>query len=215
MQRYTLMNKSACPTTEWSKAILLSSDDCLCPRDDGSIGLYSDMEEELQKESAGWRIIYNEVVAENNKICLTLDRVRQEKDKEIATLVAQRNGYMHGQDKMMERYNLILSEKDQEIATLKSEIERLRIKLDEMHRGISHRSFMRHAPYVSHEAPKEDKWRSTMICNNCHQYGIYWKNLGGITPYTYCPHCHHTNCQAPEIQREEEADDNEVPYEPA
>lgn len=39
---------------------------------------------------------------------------------------------------------------------LTAEIERLRIKLDEVQRGVSHRSFIRHAPYVSHEEKKDD-----------------------------------------------------------
>ncbi len=52
---------------------------------------------------------------------------------------------------------------------------------------------------------------STMICNNCGQYGIYWKNLTGIHPFTYCPNCGGTNCQRlppPELI-EEEIDEEE------
>jgi hypothetical protein len=33
-----------------------------------------------------------------------------------------------------------------------------------------------------------------MICSICHRYGIYWKNLSGICPYTFCPNCHNKNC---------------------
>ena len=35
-------------------------------------------------EIAGWKTAYDEVVAENNKICQTFDRMRAEKDREIA-----------------------------------------------------------------------------------------------------------------------------------
>jgi hypothetical protein len=45
---------------------------------------------------------------------------------------------------------------------------------------------------------------STMVCGNCGRYGIYWKNLSGLSPYTYCPNCGGTNCQTPEEPREEE-----------
>jgi hypothetical protein len=51
---------------------------------------------------------------------------------------------------------------------------------------------------------------STMICGNCGRYGIYWKNLGGLQPYTYCPNCNGTNCQKPEEPHfEEEGPDEE------
>jgi hypothetical protein len=50
---------------------------------------------------------------------------------------------------------------------------------------------------------------STMVCGCCHRYGIYWKNLSGITPYTYCPSCGCTNCQKPEEPRQEEAGPDE------
>jgi hypothetical protein len=36
---------------------------------------------------------------------------------------------------------------------------------------------------------------ATMICSICGKYGIYWKNLSGLSPYTYCPNCGNTNCQ--------------------
>lgn len=35
----------------------------------------------------------------------------------------------------------------------------------------------------------------TMVCSICGKYGLYWKNLGGLSPWTYCPHCGGTNCQ--------------------
>lgn len=47
---------------------------------------------------------------------------------------------------------------------------------------------------------------STMVCSICGKYGIYWKNLcglSGLSPYTFCPHCRNTNCQQPEPQPEE------------
>ena len=43
-----------------------------------------------------------------------------------------------------------------------------------------------------------------MRCENCGQYGIYWKNLTGLTPYTYCPKCENVNCQIPEEKTQEE-----------
>jgi hypothetical protein len=43
---------------------------------------------------------------------------------------------------------------------------------------------------------------STMICGNCGRYGIYWKNLTGLSPYTSCPNCGGTNCQKPEEPQE-------------
>ena len=49
---------------------------------------------------------------------------------------------------------------------------------------------------------------STMICDICHMYGIYWKNLTGMNPYTYCPNRGNTNCQEPEPRREEESEEN-------
>ena len=50
---------------------------------------------------------------------------------------------------------------------------------------------------------------STMVCGRCHQYGIYWKNLGGLQPYTFCPNCGGGNCQMPEEPREEDGPDEE------
>ena len=45
---------------------------------------------------------------------------------------------------------------------------------------------------------------STMYCAKCHLIGIYWKNLGGINEYTFCPNCGGVNCQQVEIENEEE-----------
>jgi len=47
---------------------------------------------------------------------------------------------------------------------------------------------------------------SQMICSICHRYGIYWKNLGGLAPYTFCPRCNNTKCQQPEIREQEESE---------
>jgi len=30
---------------------------------------------------------------------------------------------------------------------------------------------------------------ATMICGNCGRTGIYWRDLWGLSPYTYCPNC--------------------------
>lgn len=43
-----------------------------------------------------------------------------------------------------------------------------------------------------------------MKCDICGNFGIYWKNLCGVSPYTYCPHCEQTNCQVPELQEDED-----------
>lgn len=51
---------------------------------------------------------------------------------------------------------------------------------------------------------------SQMICSNCGRYGIYWKDLTGVSPYTYCPHCRCTNCQMSEEPPEEEEEQDEV-----
>jgi hypothetical protein len=50
----------------------------------------------------------------------------------------------------------------------------------------------------------------TMICSLCHQRGIYWKNLTGLVPYTYCPNCGETNCQEPEPYRQEENEEEDA-----
>jgi hypothetical protein len=42
-----------------------------------------------------------------------------------------------------------------------------------------------------------------MRCGMCGRMGIYWKNLTGMIPWTYCPHCEGTNCQEPEKEVEE------------
>lgn len=52
---------------------------------------------------------------------------------------------------------------------------------------------------------------TTMICGNCNQYGIYWENLTGLQPYTYCPHCKGQNCQTPEEPHWEEEEELEPP----
>ena len=51
----------------------------------------------------------------------------------------------------------------------------------------------------------------TMVCSVCGNYGIYWKNLGGLRPYTYCPTCGGTDCEMPEqrSQDEEESEDEQ------
>lgn len=41
-----------------------------------------------------------------------------------------------------------------------------------------------------------------MICK-CGKYGIYWKNLHTISPYTYCPHCKQINSYIEEELKEE------------
>uniref|UniRef100_A0A6M3KD68 Uncharacterized protein n=1 Tax=viral metagenome TaxID=1070528 RepID=A0A6M3KD68_9ZZZZ len=46
-----------------------------------------------------------------------------------------------------------------------------------------------------------------MVCSICGRYDIYWKNLTGLSPYTYCPNCGGTNCQIPEPQQEEEEEE--------
>jgi hypothetical protein len=51
---------------------------------------------------------------------------------------------------------------------------------------------------------------SQMICGNCGRYGIYWKNLGGLSPFTFCPNCENTNCQKPQpLEQESEGEENE------
>jgi hypothetical protein len=47
-----------------------------------------------------------------------------------------------------------------------------------------------------------------MICSKCHKFGIYWKNLGTINEYTYCPNCQGINCQALEIEEKKEEEEN-------
>jgi len=47
-----------------------------------------------------------------------------------------------------------------------------------------------------------------MICSLCHQYGIYWQELG-LFPSTHCPHCGGTNCQEPEPKPELDDSDEE------
>ena len=50
-----------------------------------------------------------------------------------------------------------------------------------------------------------------MICR-CGRLGIYWKDLAGLSPYTYCPHCGGFNCQQPEEpEPEEEEPQDELP----
>ena len=49
---------------------------------------------------------------------------------------------------------------------------------------------------------------STMICA-CGKAGIYWKNLTGLQPYTYCPHCGGTNCQVADEQESESDNQDE------
>jgi hypothetical protein len=43
----------------------------------------------------------------------------------------------------------------------------------------------------------------SMVCSICGYHGIYWKNLGGLQSYTYCPTCGNTNCQMPEPRDED------------
>ena len=43
---------------------------------------------------------------------------------------------------------------------------------------------------------------STMVCDICGKYGIYWRTLD--PPSTYCPHCKQINCQIPEGSPSEE-----------
>ena len=46
---------------------------------------------------------------------------------------------------------------------------------------------------------------ATMVCGLCGRMGIYWADLGGLSPYTRCPHCGGRNCQRPKEPEEEEA----------
>jgi hypothetical protein len=44
-----------------------------------------------------------------------------------------------------------------------------------------------------------------MICSVCGKLGIYWKNLAGPSPYTYCPDCGRSVPPVPEeLEIEEE-----------
>ena len=52
---------------------------------------------------------------------------------------------------------------------------------------------------------------SIMRCSHCGRYGIYWKGLESLSPWTYCPHCEGINCQVPEEQEELEEYDGEDP----
>ena len=45
---------------------------------------------------------------------------------------------------------------------------------------------------------------TTMICNNCGRAGIYWKNLGGLSPWTFCPNCNSAQNPIPEEPEPEE-----------
>lgn len=49
-----------------------------------------------------------------------------------------------------------------------------------------------------------------MICSTCHRLGMYWKNLGGLSPWTYCPHCDGPRLPIPEELEEEAATDDEA-----
>jgi hypothetical protein len=51
---------------------------------------------------------------------------------------------------------------------------------------------------------------ATMICSVCNKYGIYWKNLTGLVPHTYCPHCQSVNCQVPEEHYLEERENESM-----
>ena len=51
---------------------------------------------------------------------------------------------------------------------------------------------------------------SAMLCSNCGRAGIYWKNLGGLSPWTFCPHCN--SAQSP-IPEEPEPEEEEEPQE--
>ena len=48
---------------------------------------------------------------------------------------------------------------------------------------------------------------ATMICSICHRYGIEWKYLSSLHPYTECPYCHNINCQRQEDQQQEELEE--------
>jgi len=50
---------------------------------------------------------------------------------------------------------------------------------------------------------------ATMICSRCNRYGIYWENLCGLSPHTYCPHCKSRQAPVPE-EREPEEDEEDV-----
>ena len=51
---------------------------------------------------------------------------------------------------------------------------------------------------------------ATMICNNCGRAGIYWKDLCGVSPWTFCPNCN--SAQRP-IPEEQEPEEEETPEE--
>ena len=51
---------------------------------------------------------------------------------------------------------------------------------------------------------------TTMICNNCGRAGIYWKDLCGVSPWTFCPNCN--SAQRP-IPEEQEPEEEETPEE--
>jgi hypothetical protein len=46
-----------------------------------------------------------------------------------------------------------------------------------------------------------------MLCIFCKQFGVFWKNLGTIAPYTYCPNCSKTNCH--QVEEEDFVDENQ------
>jgi len=51
---------------------------------------------------------------------------------------------------------------------------------------------------------------SAMVCSSCGRMGMYWENLAGLSPWTYCPHCEgprQPTPEEPEPEEEEQEDD--------
>ncbi len=44
-----------------------------------------------------------------------------------------------------------------------------------------------------------------MICTYCLSWRVYWKNLGTLHAYTYCPDCRSTDCAREQHQEHEPA----------
>jgi hypothetical protein len=49
-----------------------------------------------------------------------------------------------------------------------------------------------------------------MICGKCGRYGIEWRGLHGLYPYTKCPHCNGMNCHVKEHDALENDENSEV-----
>lgn len=55
---------------------------------------------------------------------------------------------------------------------------------------------------------------SDMICSRCHRYGMYWQNLTGLSPYTYCPHCQSRQLPVPQVHDMDDTECDDVWEEP-